>query len=71
MKLALNSIYTKLRDLDAKLIVTVHDEVIVEVNDAQVEEAKEVIMEAMTSVGKKTLNVPLSIDLKTSKVWKK
>lgn len=71
MKLALNSIYTKLRDLDAKLIVTVHDEVIVEVNDAQVEEAKEIIREAMTSVGKKTLNVPLSIDLKTSKVWKK
>lgn len=71
MKLALNEIYKDLWHLDAKLIVTVHDEVIVEVNDWQIEEAKEIIRNAMTWIGKKSLQVPLSIDLKTSKVWKK
>lgn len=71
MKLALNRIYNDLKHLDAKLIITVHDEVIVEVNDAQIEEAESIIRNAMVWVWKKSLKIPLSIDLKTSKVWKK
>lgn len=68
MKIALCSVFFWIKKYDAKLLVTVHDEVIVEVNDNQLEEVMQIIK---TKMELKNFAVPILADIKTSKIWKK
>jgi DNA polymerase I len=51
MKIALNRIFRKIKDYDAKMLLTVHDEVILEVNDNQLEEVKLIVKQEMETIG--------------------
>lgn len=68
MKVALIKLDRNLEKYDARLLVTVHDEVIIEANDNQVEEVKEVVKNTMEAV---KLSVPLLVEVKVSKRWQK
>ena len=69
MKLAMIGVYNRLKSegLDAKLVMQVHDELIVEVADRDVERCKEVVREEMENVME--LSVPLTVDVTSGKNW--
>ncbi len=69
MKLAMIRVYDRLRKegLDARLVMQVHDEIIVEVKDEQVELCMKAIKEEMESVIE--LSVPLTVDITYGKNW--
>ena len=69
IKLAMNRIYNKLKinNLKSKLIMQVHDELIVETVPDELDKIKEIMYEAMEHVI--NLSVPLDIDLNTGKSW--
>ncbi|MDE7230827.1 MAG: DNA polymerase I [Oscillospiraceae bacterium] len=69
IKLAMVKVYQRLkRELpEAKLILQVHDELIVEVPEASSQKALEILKEEMQNAAK--LDVPLLVDAKTGKNW--
>ncbi|MCX8074642.1 MAG: DNA polymerase I [Clostridia bacterium] len=69
IKLAMNKIYIKLksRKLKSKLIMQVHDELIVEATPDEIDQVKEIVKDSMENVIK--LKVPLDIDLNVGKSW--
>lgn len=69
IKLAMNRVYHRLRaeKLDAKLILQVHDELIVEARDAQVETVRALLKEEMEHAAE--LSVPLLVDVSVGKNW--
>ncbi len=69
MKIAMNNVYAKLQEsnLDAKIILQVHDELILEVKEEQKEEAKKILKECMESATK--LDVPLKVEVTDAKSW--
>ena len=69
MKLAMIRVYNALKDElpDAKLVMQVHDELIVEVRDEDVEKCKEIVKREMESVAE--LSVPLTVDVTSGKSW--
>lgn len=69
MKLAMVNVHTALaKELpDAKIVMQVHDELIVEVRDSEVERCKAIVKEAMESVIE--LAVPLTVDVTSGKNW--
>lgn len=69
IKLAMNKIYKELKDnkLKSKLVMQVHDELIIETVPEEVEEVSRVMKKAMENVVK--LSVPLDIDLNVGKTW--
>jgi DNA polymerase I len=69
IKVAMNIIYKKLKDsnLKSRLIMQVHDELIIEVNKEEHEIVTHIMKEAMENVT--TLKVPLNIDLHIAKNW--
>ena len=69
MKLAMIRVFDALKaELpDAKLVMQVHDELIVEVRDADVEKCKEIVKREMEGVTK--LSVPLTVDVTSGKSW--
>lgn len=69
IKLAMVKVYARLRrELpDARLILQVHDELIVEAKESEAERAAEILREEMENVVK--LSVPLSADAKIGKSW--
>ena len=69
IKLAMNDIYMKLRDkkLKSKLIMQVHDELLIEAVPDEVEIVKEIMITSMENIIK--LNVPLDADLNVGKTW--
>ena len=69
MKLAMIRVYNALRDElpDAKLVMQVHDELIVEVRDGDVAKCKEIVKREMESVAQ--LSVPLTVDVTSGKSW--
>ena len=69
MKLAMIRVDRELKanKLDARLVMQVHDELILEVKDEQVQLAKELLGNAMESVAK--LSIPLTADLTSGKNW--
>ena len=62
MKLAMSSLYNKLKDneFDCKIILQVHDELVLEVSKKDVEKVREIVIEAME--GAAQLSVPLLAD---------
>ena len=69
VKLAMLGVSRKLNEegLDARLILQVHDELIVEASEKDAERAAEILREQME--GAVELSVPLTVDLSTGKRW--
>ena len=69
MKLAMVRVWTRMkRELpEARLVLQIHDELIVECPEAQVEQAKTILQEEMTGVA--SLRVPLLADAHSGKNW--
>ena len=69
IKLAMNDIYTKLKEqgLKSKLIMQVHDELLIEATPDEIEKVKEIMIDSMENVVK--LKVPLNIDINVGKTW--
>ena len=69
MKIAMNTVYRKLKQskLDAKIVLQVHDELILEVKEDQKEEAKRILKESMENATK--LEVPLKVEVTDAKSW--
>ncbi len=69
MKLAMIKVYNALKSElpEAKLVMQVHDELIVEVKDADAERCKEILKREMESAV--TLSIPLTVDVTSGKNW--
>ncbi len=69
MKLAMIHVYKELknRKLDARIVLQVHDELLIEVDENQKEEVKEIVRDCMENVAK--LKVPLKVDIEEGKTW--
>lgn len=69
MKLAMIKVYKTLKEekLDAKLIMQVHDELLVEVPPEEVDKVKQILKESMENVV--SLKVPLVADVNVGKTW--
>ncbi len=69
IKIAMIKVYERLKssDLDAKLILQVHDELIVEVKEEQADKVAALLKEEMENAVK--LSVPLTVDVNTGKTW--
>ena len=69
MKIAMNNVYKELLEskLDAKLVLQVHDELLIEVKDEDVEKAENILKRNMENAFK--LKVPLKVDTNVAKTW--
>ena len=69
IKIAMIKIYKKLKtlDIDAKLILQVHDELIVETLPENAESIKEIIKAEMQNAV--SLKVPLTVDAQIGETW--
>lgn len=69
MKLAMIKVSKALKEsgLDARIVMQVHDELIVEVKDSEAERAKEIIKEEMEKAA--SISVPLTVDATSGKNW--
>ena len=69
MKVAMINVYRALKeaDLDARLVMQVHDELIVEVKDTDVDACKRLVKEEMEKAV--TLSIPLTVDVTSGKNW--
>ncbi|GAA0085267.1 DNA polymerase I [Clostridium sp. CTA-7] len=69
IKLAMVKVYNKLREkgLESKIILQVHDELILNVKEKEFEEVKQIVKEEMESVLE--MKVPLEVDINIGKTW--
>ena len=69
IKIAMNRIYKRLKEnnLNSKLIMQVHDELIIEVIPDEIEIVKDIMKKEMENVI--SLKVPLEVDLNIGKTW--
>ena len=71
-KIALVAIYDKIKEenLEAHIIHTVHDEIVVETEESIADQVREIVATEMVRAGKKLLKkVPVEVDAKISSVW--
>ena len=69
IKIAMIKVYNRLKaeQLDARLILQVHDELIIEVSESDAERAAAVLGEEMRNTVK--LDIPLTADVAKGKTW--
>jgi len=69
IKLAMINVYKRLKkeNLEAKLILQVHDELIIEAPKYEEEKVKTLLLEEMERAAE--LKVPLKVDMKTGRSW--
>ena len=69
MKIAMIRTYERLKKerLDARIVMQVHDELIIEARDDQVETVKRILREEMEGSAK--LSIPLTVEVSTGKNW--
>ena len=69
MKVAMINVYNALKkaNLDAKIVMQVHDELIVEVNDKDIEACKRLVKDEMEKAI--ALSIPLTVDVTSGKNW--
>ena len=69
IKIAMINVYNRLKseDIDAKLILQVHDELILEASEADAERAAKLLSEEMQNVYE--MKVPLSVDVHIGRSW--
>lgn len=59
----------RLKELDAHMVLTIHDELILEAPEEYKEEVGEILAEEMKSVGYNLLGIPMKCDVEYMKVW--
>lgn len=71
MKLSMIAIYNdpRYRELDCHMIITVHDELIMEVPEDKVREGAELLTETMKRVGHSLIELPMSVDAEVTDYW--
>ena len=69
MKLAMIKVHKKLKDEvpDARIVMQVHDELVIEVRDDQIENCRSLLKAEMESAAE--LSVPLTVDVTVGKNW--
>lgn len=67
MKIAMINVYKKLKNMKSKLILQVHDELLIETYPEEIEKVKEILKKEMEKVIK--LKVPLLAELSEGKNW--
>ena len=69
MKLAMLRVDSALKEagLDARIVMQVHDELVIEVRDDQIDRCRELLRSAMESAAE--LTVPLTVDVTVGKNW--
>ena len=67
MKIAMNKVYDGLKNIDAKIVLQVHDELILEVKEEQKEQAKEILKNSMENAVQ--LDVPLKVEISEGTNW--
>ena len=67
IKIAMISVSEKLKGTSAKLILQIHDELIVECPDEEVENVKNILVDCMENAAQ--LSVPLTVDVESGKSW--
>lgn len=69
MKIAMNNVYKELRknNIDGKIILQVHDELLLEVKEEEKEQAKELLKREMENAYK--LSIPLKVEVTEAKNW--
>ena len=69
MKMAMIAVRDRLirEELDAKIVMQVHDELVVEARDEDVELCKQILREEMEKISE--LSVPLTVDVTSGKNW--
>ena len=69
MKMAMIKVYEKMKEqnLESKLILQVHDEIIIDAKNEEVDILKDIIKDAMENIVK--LSVPLKIEINTGLNW--
>jgi hypothetical protein len=71
-KLALINLRSALKDWDARVVNTVHDEIVVEVREDQAEEVKHIVEHAMVAAGQTILKVvPIVAEASVADYWSK
>ncbi len=71
-KLALINLRTALKDWDARVVNTVHDEIVVEVREDQAEEVKHIVEHEMVRAGESILKVvPIVAEASLADYWSK
>lgn len=68
LKIAMNRIYKEIKDIDAHIIATIHDEVIIECSEGDSEKVKEIVERNMIFPTKK-LSVTFKVDVKIGRTW--
>ncbi|MCI8612135.1 MAG: DNA polymerase I [Clostridia bacterium] len=67
IKAAMISVHERLKDMKSKLILQIHDELIVEAADDETELVREILRDCMENAVK--LKVPLTVDIGSGKSW--
>ena len=69
MKIAMINVDKALKDsgLDARIVMQVHDELIIEVKDSEKDACKAILKEAMEKATE--LSIPLTVDVTSGKNW--
>ena len=69
MKIAMINVYKELksRNLNSKIVLQVHDELLVEVDEKEKDEVKQILKDCMESAC--SLNVPLKVEAEEGKSW--
>ena len=69
MKIAMINVFNKLQEekLDAKLVLQIHDELIIECNKDIKEQVKEILQNCMENAA--TLDVPLKVETSEATSW--
>lgn len=71
MKLSMIAIYrdARYKELDCHMLLTVHDELIMEVPEEHVKEGAELLVDTMKRVGHELINLPMSVDAEVNSYW--
>ena len=69
MKIAMNNVYKKLKEenLDARIILQVHDELLIESSEKDCKKAKDILKSCMENA--MNMDVPLKVELTEAKSW--
>lgn len=71
MKLSMIAIYNdpRYKELDCHMIITVHDELILECPEDKIKEGAELLTGTMKRVGQELINLPMSVDAEVTDYW--
>lgn len=71
MKLSMIAIYKdpRYKELDCHMIITVHDELIMEVPEANIKAGAELLVDTMKRVGHSIIDLPMSVDAEVVEYW--